>query len=206
MCQAGAFSCADLRPVFRYENRIDGVRDPRTSGTADGRQVSRMGQTSGSFSGTLRATFPPSLLRGLTSQLGSSAAAVTSALAGATDDKRHADATLFAFAMAGCGTRAAPTFSAERLKAHVTFLADDALEGREAGNAAWNDFLATRYHQPSDDLSQAIKWSVGAKFAQLNDRAVRELPDADGRAQWFAGDDFGNLFAPAASKAAKPGE
>src|SRR5262249_30261663 len=30
------------------------------------------------------------------------------------------------------------------------------------GEQAWNKFLATTYHQPSDDVSQPIVWSAGA--------------------------------------------
>src|SRR5687768_17413199 len=38
---------------------------------------------------------------------------------------------------------AEPEFSAERIKAHVTFLADDLLEGREAGTRGYD--IAARY-------------------------------------------------------------
>ena len=62
---------------------------------------------------------------------------------------------------------------------------------------------ANNYHQPSDDLSLPIVWSAGAKFAELNYRVVRALADADVRAQWFAKDYFGNLFAAKAPSAAK---
>jgi Zn-dependent M28 family amino/carboxypeptidase len=68
------------------------------------------------------------------------------------------------------------------------------------GSAAWATFLEKHYHQPSDDLSQPIVWQAGARFAELNYRAVRVLADADARAQWYAGDYFGNLFAPRAPK------
>jgi hypothetical protein len=69
------------------------------------------------------------------------------------------------------------------------------------GAKAWEAFLANTYHKPSDDLSQPIVWKAGARFAELNYRAVRSLADADARAQWYAGDYFGNLFAPRAPKA-----
>jgi Zn-dependent M28 family amino/carboxypeptidase len=68
------------------------------------------------------------------------------------------------------------------------------------GAAAWETFLANTYHKPSDDLSQPIVWKAGARFAELNYRAVRLLADADTRAQWYAGDYFGNLFAPRAPR------
>ena len=72
------------------------------------------------------------------------------------------------------------------------------------GDAAWGKYLADSYHQPSDDLSQPILWRAGAKFAEFNYRVVRALADADTRAQWYAEDYFGDLFAAKATKAAKP--
>jgi Zn-dependent M28 family amino/carboxypeptidase len=72
------------------------------------------------------------------------------------------------------------------------------------GEAAWAKYLANNYHRPSDDLSQPIVWSAGAKFAELNYRVVRALANADARAQWYAKDYFGDLFAAKATKAAKP--
>jgi len=72
------------------------------------------------------------------------------------------------------------------------------------GEAAWPRFLSTHYHHPSDDMSQPIVWTAGAKFAELNYRVVRTLADDDAPAQWYANDYFGNLFAPKASKAQRP--
>jgi Zn-dependent M28 family amino/carboxypeptidase len=73
------------------------------------------------------------------------------------------------------------------------------------GDAAWGKFLGARYHQPSDDLSQPILWTAGARFAELNYRVMRELADADARARWYTDDYFGNRFAPTAQKVAQPG-
>jgi hypothetical protein len=72
------------------------------------------------------------------------------------------------------------------------------------GEVAWRKYLSTNYHQPSDDLTQPINWQAGAKFAEFNYRAVRELTDAATRAQWYSKDYFGDLFAPKSSKAARP--
>jgi hypothetical protein len=72
------------------------------------------------------------------------------------------------------------------------------------GEAAWAKYLANNYHQPSDDLARPILWSAGAKFAELNYRVVRALADADGSAQWYANDYFGDLFAAKAPKTTKP--
>lgn len=72
------------------------------------------------------------------------------------------------------------------------------------GEAAWAAFLSSRYHQPSDDMSQPIVWAAGAKFAEINYRALRALADADQRARWLTADYFGDLFASRAPKAGKP--
>ena len=74
------------------------------------------------------------------------------------------------------------------------------------GQEAWGKFLSQHYHQPSDDVSQPIVWTAGAKFAELNYRVVRLLADADAPAEWYAGDYFGKLFAPQAAKASKPAD
>jgi hypothetical protein len=50
---------------------------------------------------------------------------------------------LIAAATAASAGGAQPEFSAERMKAHVSFLADDLLEGREAGTSGHE--LAARY-------------------------------------------------------------
>ena len=72
------------------------------------------------------------------------------------------------------------------------------------GEAAWAGFFASNYHRPSDDLAQPIVWSAAARFAELNFRVIRELADADARAQWFARDYFGDRFAPTAPKVPRP--
>lgn len=71
------------------------------------------------------------------------------------------------------------------------------------GDAAWPKFLNAHYHHPSDDMSQPIVWSAGARFAQLNYRVVRTLADDDAPARWYEKDYFGDLFAPKASKVPK---
>ena len=53
-------------------------------------------------------------------------------------------AILVAAAIAGASARTEPDFSADRIKAHVTFLADDLLEGREAGTRRTRDCGALR--------------------------------------------------------------
>ncbi len=72
------------------------------------------------------------------------------------------------------------------------------------GAAAWQHYMATDYHQPSDDLSQPINWQAGAKYARVNYLITRAIADAAERPRWYAGDYFGDTFAPAAPKVARP--
>jgi Zn-dependent M28 family amino/carboxypeptidase len=72
------------------------------------------------------------------------------------------------------------------------------------GEAAWKNYLSTHYHRPSDDLNLPINWAAGAKYAEVNYLITRELANAPERPRWYAGDYFGNAFAAAAPKAARP--
>ena len=69
------------------------------------------------------------------------------------------------------------------------------------GQPVWQKFLAYTYHSVRDDLSQPIRWEAGARFAQLNYRIARNMADADQRPMWYAGDYFGETFAPSQPKA-----
>jgi Zn-dependent M28 family amino/carboxypeptidase len=63
-----------------------------------------------------------------------------------------------------------------------------------AGDAAQHEFLATRYHKPSDDLSQPFDWGAAAKFLRVSLAATRALADAPDRPRWNKGDFFGVQF------------
>ena len=69
------------------------------------------------------------------------------------------------------------------------------------GQRQWQKFLADTYHTVKDDVAQPIRWQAGAKFAVLNYRIARNMADADQRPLWFAGDYFGETFAPSQPKA-----
>lgn len=69
------------------------------------------------------------------------------------------------------------------------------------GEPKWKDFFAKHYHKVSDDLSQAILWDQGARYAELNYRISRALADADDRPLWYQGDYFGDTFAPGQPRA-----
>ena len=63
------------------------------------------------------------------------------------------------------------------------------------GEAATKFFMKNHYHKPSDDLSQPIRYDMGAKFARLNHAITRELADSDARPSWNKGDFFAAKFA-----------
>jgi len=68
------------------------------------------------------------------------------------------------------------------------------------GAAADKLFRTTRYHRPNDDLSQAIDYAAGAKFAAVNYAIAKELADVAERPRWNRGDFFGTLFNGAGAK------
>ena len=71
------------------------------------------------------------------------------------------------------------------------------------GKQAWEHFLGKVYHRPHDDLSQAINWRAGARFAELNYRIARALADAPERPRWYIDSYFGQTFAAGEPKAAR---
>ena len=71
------------------------------------------------------------------------------------------------------------------------------------GEAAWADFLAHRYHQPSDDLTQPIRWSEAARLALLIAGAARRLADRPALPSWQAGEFFAERTA---RQAIRPGK
>ena len=50
-----------------------------------------------------------------------------------------------------------------------------------------------------------LSGAPGPRFAELNYSIMRTLADDGVRTQWYAGDYFGNLFAPKAARAVRPG-
>ncbi|KKC24431.1 M28 family metallopeptidase [Sphingomonas sp. SRS2] len=72
------------------------------------------------------------------------------------------------------------------------------------GDKHWGKFLSGAYHHPDDDMNQKIDWKSGARFAEANYRIMRAMADADTPPLWYAGDFFGDTFAPKARKAARP--
>jgi Zn-dependent M28 family amino/carboxypeptidase len=62
------------------------------------------------------------------------------------------------------------------------------------GKAAFEDFMAHHYHQPSDEVSLPIDWSQGIRFVDANYAIAREIADGDARPRWNKGDFFGTLY------------
>lgn len=73
------------------------------------------------------------------------------------------------------------------------------------GKAAWDNYLGTDYHQPSDDMKLPIDWVAGAKYAKVNYLIAKELADAPTRPRWYTGDYFGATFAPGAPTTPRKG-
>ena len=72
------------------------------------------------------------------------------------------------------------------------------------GKAAFEHFLKTDYHQPSDQMSLPFHWEAAAKFSKVNYAIAREIADEPQAPLWYKGDFFGDAFAPDAEKAGKP--
>ncbi|MGL4542050.1 MAG: M20/M25/M40 family metallo-hydrolase, partial [Polymorphobacter sp.] len=65
------------------------------------------------------------------------------------------------------------------------------------------NFRSTHYHEPSDDLSRPIDWNIAVKFARINAEIARTIANNREAPRWYAGDYFGDAFAPAAPKAVR---
>ncbi len=72
------------------------------------------------------------------------------------------------------------------------------------GGKAFQDFLATHYHRPSDQIDLPFDWNAAAKFARINYLIAREVADAPAAPRWYKGSFFGDLFAPGQPKADRP--
>ena len=64
------------------------------------------------------------------------------------------------------------------------------------GAKAFQHFMATDYHKPSDDLNLPINFEAGAKFARLNYEITKELAEMPDTPAWNPGDFFGTKYGP----------
>lgn len=62
------------------------------------------------------------------------------------------------------------------------------------GSEVLNNFLATNYHQPSDDMSQAFIWSAARTFTQVNFEIGLTLGNDNERPTWNEDSFFGQTF------------
>jgi len=60
---------------------------------------------------------------------------------------------------------------------------------------AWQEFLRTRYHRPSDDLGQPIDWASAGAYAGFATELVREIARMPEAPAWHPGNFFGETFA-----------
>ncbi|QIG81416.1 M28 family peptidase [Stakelama tenebrarum] len=72
------------------------------------------------------------------------------------------------------------------------------------GEEAFRHFLATDYHQPSDQIDLPFDWDAAAKFARINFLIAREIANADTAPMWYEGNEYGDRYAPDAAKAPAP--
>jgi Peptidase family M28 len=72
------------------------------------------------------------------------------------------------------------------------------------GRQAFEHFLKTDYHQPSDQMSLPFHWEAAAKFVKVNYSIARAIADEPAAPRWYRGDFFGDAFAQDAPKAVKP--
>jgi Zn-dependent M28 family amino/carboxypeptidase len=75
-------------------------------------------------------------------------------------------------------------------------------EGK-SGEEVWHWFKREHLHRPSDDLNLPINYDVAAKFARVYQLITQRVADSPEAPRWYAGDDFGERFAPQAPKATR---
>jgi Zn-dependent M28 family amino/carboxypeptidase len=73
----------------------------------------------------------------------------------------------------------------------VGFQKDGSASG---GQALWGAWMHERYHQPGDDMSQAMDFGAGEQFAKLNFLITYLLAQDDKPPSWNPGDFFGDKF------------
>ena len=62
------------------------------------------------------------------------------------------------------------------------------------GSEQFNKFIATNYHKPGDDFSQAFNWKAATKFAEVNYQIGLTLANQAKRSSWNKDDFFGDTF------------
>jgi Zn-dependent M28 family amino/carboxypeptidase len=73
--------------------------------------------------------------------------------------------------------------------------------GGMACQAAERLFRVEHYHERSDDMTMPWDWAAAARFTRLTTGIMRRIADAPQPPRWYAGDYFGESYAPDAVKA-----
>lgn len=62
------------------------------------------------------------------------------------------------------------------------------------GSKVFGEFLATNYHKPGDDMSQAFNWDAARTFTEVNFQIGLTLANQDATPSWNEDSFFGNTF------------
>ena len=74
------------------------------------------------------------------------------------------------------------------------------------GRQRFVNFLDTRYHSLSDDMTLPFNWVAGARFARLNYLIAREIADDSEPPHWYADSFFGGAVGAGQQLAERPAE
>ncbi|MGV6802554.1 MAG: M28 family metallopeptidase [bacterium] len=64
----------------------------------------------------------------------------------------------------------------------------------DGGEEAFQTFMSTNYHRPSDEYQMGLNFNAGAKFAKLNYLIAREIASGNERPRWNEDSFFGQLY------------
>ena len=87
------------------------------------------------------------------------------------------------------------SFVKQGIPAVYPFVGTDTGNDRVDGEAILREWMATRYHKPSDDMTQEMDFQAGADYAKLFYLIGYYVANGDARPEWNDGDFLGNLYA-----------
>ncbi len=87
------------------------------------------------------------------------------------------------------------SFVRQGIPAVYPFVGTDTGSERVDGERVLRDWMATRYHKPSDDMSQEMDFDAGADYAKLCYLIGELIANDAARPQWNEGDFLGAKFA-----------
>ena len=86
------------------------------------------------------------------------------------------------------------SFVKQGIPAVYPFVGNGTGEERVDGRALLDDWMATRYHKPSDDMRQEMDFEAGASYAKLAYLIGYNIANADRRPEWNEGDFLAEKF------------